>query len=64
MTEKGKPILSILAISCALLWGIGVVTLHGGNGYIHLLLVMAIVLAAARLSRVSGAERATKKGTP
>lgn len=64
MTRIGKPVLSALAIGVALLWAIGVVTSHGGNGYIHLLLLLAIVLAAARLSKDASKDRATKKGTP
>lgn len=60
--DEGNKMLWNLAIILALLWAIGLVTSYTLGGFIHVLVVAAIVLVMIRI--VQNAARARGNGKP
>jgi len=48
-TEKGNPMLYTIAIVLLVLWALGLVTSYTLGGFIHILIVVAIVLVLLRI---------------
>jgi uncharacterized protein DUF5670 len=47
--EKGKPMLWTISLILIVLWGLGMVSSYTMGGFIHILLVIAIVTILLRL---------------
>jgi uncharacterized protein (DUF58 family) len=47
--QKGETMLWTIAVILLVLWGLGLVTSYTIGGYIHILLVLAVIVALIRV---------------
>ncbi len=51
MVDRQKPMLETIIVVLIILWGLGLVSSYTMGGFIHLLLVLALIVVAVRLIR-------------
>jgi hypothetical protein len=49
MQNRRHPVLETVAVILVVLWGLGLMTSHAMGGFIHILLVLAIIVILVRV---------------